>query len=309
MAKDKIIKLQINDADLHGYLVGFDLNDNGELEYRLEPLVKVLINLIPEFALGIKEDDSIDAGSMVETLRECACAIYKIDEFDKIHNLYIKENKELEDLEINNKYLRRGEFGELILHYILKNFHQTIPLISKIYFKDSRGSTVHGFDAVHIQENTKTLWVGESKLYKNGKNGVKELINDLKAHINSDYLNDEFTLISNKLDSSNSDLTGKQHWIDLLSNSTKLKDKLDNMKIALLCTYESENFIKYFDEKLEEFKKDYNKEIYELKEYFDFNNNHNLKSHIQVILLLFPIKSKKDLVTKLHKKLYILQNI
>lgn len=78
------------------------------------------------------------------------------------------------------------------------------------------------------------------------------------------------------------------------------------MKIALLCTYESKNFIKYLNEELEEFKKDYDKEIYDLKKYFDSNNKHDLKPYMQVILLLFPVKSKKDLVSSLHKKLYFM---
>lgn len=34
---------------------------------------------------------------------------------------------------------QRGEFGELLLHLILRDFKGTIPLISKVYFKDSAG--------------------------------------------------------------------------------------------------------------------------------------------------------------------------
>ena len=34
------------------------------------------------------------------------------------------------------KYKKRGEFGELILHLILRDFFETVPLLSKIYFKD-----------------------------------------------------------------------------------------------------------------------------------------------------------------------------
>lgn len=56
----------------------------------------------------------------------------------------------LED-NISDKYLRRGEFGELILHSVLKYYFETFPLIAKIYFKDSYGHAVHGFDSIHIQ--------------------------------------------------------------------------------------------------------------------------------------------------------------
>jgi hypothetical protein len=60
------------------------------------------------------------------------------------------------------------------LHLILRDFIKTVPLISKIHLKDSDGMTVHGFDAVHIgncieDSSKKSLYLGESKLYKDGK--------------------------------------------------------------------------------------------------------------------------------------------
>lgn len=40
---------------------------------------------------------------------------------------------ELEKMPFKN----RGEFGEIILHFLLRDFKNTIPLVSKVYFKDS----------------------------------------------------------------------------------------------------------------------------------------------------------------------------
>lgn len=44
----------------------------------------------------------------------------------------------------------KKEFIELLLHLLLREYKHTIPLISKVYFKDSAGVPAHGFDAVHI---------------------------------------------------------------------------------------------------------------------------------------------------------------
>ena len=49
---NKIITEHISEADLCTYFVGYDLTDTGERTYRLDSLVKLLINVIPEFALG-----------------------------------------------------------------------------------------------------------------------------------------------------------------------------------------------------------------------------------------------------------------
>ena len=49
--------------------------------------------------------------------------------------------------------------------------------------------------------------------------------------------------------------------------------------------------------------------IRELKKTFDDENKHPLKSRLNVILLLFPVKNKKELIKILHEKLWHMQNI
>ncbi|WP_263347414.1 hypothetical protein [Paraclostridium sp. AKS81] len=88
-----------------------------------------------------------------------------------------------------------------------------------------------------------------------------------------------------------------------------MAEQLKSITIPLLCTYTSENFSKYNDETLEEFIHDYEKEVRDLKEYFDSNNDHKLKARINTILILFPVKCKTELVRRLHEKLSILQMV
>ncbi len=123
--------------------------------------------VIPEFALGIYGGTSVDIADMIDKVLEAAQTVYETD-----------------------KYKLRGEFGELILHLLLRDFCQTTPLISKIYFKDAINVPVHGFDGVQVTSlhGIHKLWLGESKLYKDGKSGIKDLVNDLKSHIAEDYL-------------------------------------------------------------------------------------------------------------------------
>lgn len=303
---EKVIEERISNADLRAYLVGFDLNDEGAMEYRWKSFTNILLNVLQEFAFAFHEGEVTDNTKTLTKIVEAARAIYKIEAFQKVKE--ICEAGGCIDDKIEDKYLRRGEFGELILHLLLRDFHETIPLISKIYFKDAYGATVHGFDAVHISPETKTLWLGESKLYLDPKIGLKALIEDIKQHIKRDYLNDEFTLISKKLIHFDN-IPEKDYWLGLLSNETKLSNQIASINIPLLCTYTCDLFSKYEDENLAEFREEFNKEISDLKKYFDNNNNHPLKGQLNIILLLFPVKCKKELVKRLHSKISLLQEV
>lgn len=300
----KIISNVINETTLSTFLVGFDLNDDGSVSYRIKPLVEKLSHVIHEFAFGFHEGEGTDNTETLSKLTEAAASIYKIDAFQQVKDVY--ENSGCIEDTVEDKYLRRGEFGELILHLLLRDFYETLPLLSKIYFKDSYGHTVHGFDAVHIHEQSRTLWLGESKLYKNGKNGVRALVKDIEEHFKSDYLNSEFIIVSKKLKHFHN-IPEKEHWLDLMAKSTTLIDQLDVINIPLLCTYSSDLFSKYNDENSKEFLDEYTREMEELKAYFDKNNNHPLKTRLNIILILFPVQNKEELVKGLHNKLSLLQ--
>lgn len=301
-----IINEQISNVNLKAYMVGFDLNDLGTKEYRLDKLICILTDVIPEFAFGLHQGTLTENTKLISKIKDAAKSIYKLNVFNEVNEIY--ENDGYLDDNDERKYLRRGEFGELILHLLLRDFHNTIPLISKIYFKDSYGHAVHGFDSIHIDPIEKTLWLGESKIYLNGKSGIKELVNDIKEHIKTDFLNDEFTIISKRVTDDFS-IPERDEWLRIMNSNTKLSDKLKSIKIPLLCTYTSKNFSDYDDESLEDFKIAFENEINELKAHFDDNNDHPLKDKLDIILLLFPIKSKKDLVRGLHRNLTLIQNL
>lgn len=119
---DLVMEERKSEATLRAYNVGFDQN-----KYRLEPLVNLIADVIPEFAFGYHAGKSVPLNELRQRLKEAAMRVYTTDD-----------------------YKNRGEFGELILHLLLRDYCGTIPLISKIHFKDADNTTVHGFDGVHI---------------------------------------------------------------------------------------------------------------------------------------------------------------
>jgi hypothetical protein len=206
-----------------------------------------------------------------------------------------------------SSYKNRGEFGELILHLLLRDFKGTIPLVSKVYFKDSSGVPAHGFDTVHISPNEKVLWLGESKFYSDGKQGIRELLKDLENHFKKEFLDEQFIIIKKNLECN--EIPQRQQWICELSNCNKLSDKLNMINIPMLCTYENDIYEK-FDDLNEQDAVDYHElNVRELKKYFDDKNAHPLKSRLNVILFLLPVKNKKELITLLHEKLWHMQSM
>lgn len=311
---DKIINVKSPHDKLKIYYAGFDLN-----EFRKDELVEQILDVLVDFSYGFHNGILEDSYNK-RKLKEAARSIYKIDSFQQTKQKYIDENDEFPD--IADKYLKRGEFGELILHLLLRDFHNSLPLLSKIYFKDSRGHTVHGFDAVHIAPdiNDKTcdsLWLGESKLYTDGKAGVKELTKDITEHFKKDYLRDEFTLISktinvgfytpeqfkdlNKKKEYEDFLIKKDAWLNKIDEKEKLQDILSSITVPLLCTYTSDTFNNHTDETTDEFMESLQNEVEDIEKHF-YKHLTIPKpiTKLNIILLLFPVPSKKDLVKHLH---------
>lgn len=278
---NKVIEERISDANLRVFDAGFDRNI-----YRIKPLAEVIIRVLPEFALGYKNSGTLDS-EIIDRLRDAAEILYKTD-----------------------KYKSRGEFGELILHLLLRDFCNTKPLISKIYFKDANNVAVHGFDAIHItdDDNGKSLWLGEAKIYEIGKNGITELVNDLKNHFTDDYLRSEFLLIRNKVELiDNDNIEDKKHWLDLMHKHTTLDKIFQSITVPMLCVYDSDLYKKHnciSDEYIESLKK----EVQELSSHFN-DKSKDIKTNLNIILMLLPIPSKKELIEILHGKLKNLQNV
>jgi len=317
---EKIIRLRKESRDLNLYYAGFDLG-----YYRYEELADIILDAIVDFAYGFHKG-VLENSYNRKILRDSAKSIYKINEFKEVKKIYLDENDEIKD-DIEDKYLRRGEFGELILHLLLRDFQNSVPLLSKIYLKDSYGHAVHGFDSVHIAPDINnpqelSFWFGESKLYNDGKAGVKALVKDIEEHFNRDYLRDEFALISKKKESYISleqfkDLNKKEEyeaflklkdeWYEKLDSANKLEDILRSVTIPMLCTYSSETFNKHNNETTQEFLDDLKSEIQIIKKYFDDNLKVPINTSLNIILFLFPVPSKKELVKLLHTKLSHMQ--
>ncbi|MFD1628935.1 DUF1837 domain-containing protein [Pseudopedobacter beijingensis] len=271
-----VLDERISESTLKAFHVGFDQN-----KFRLQPLVDTIRNVIPEYALGYHQGNNIPLTEMVERLNDAAKTVYTTD-----------------------KYKQRGEFGELILHLLLRDFCHSIPLISTIYFRDSPNVPAHGFDGVHItiDGDEKKLWLGESKLYKAGKSGISDLVNDISKHFNADYLREQFSLITRKLPQETPEI---EHWRTLMHKHQKLDVIFSSIVIPMVCTYNSALFVNHNDE-TQQYIDDFKTECMALHEEF---NRKRPASNLEIMLLLLPVPDKDELNMELDARLKAMQRI
>lgn len=266
----------IEETHFRGFSVGYELS-----EFRYDELVELFFDALPDFALSELEKQSINSFNMRRKMKNAAIAVYTTE-----------------------KYQRRGEFGEILLHIVMRDYFQTIPAISKIYYKDGPNETVKGFDAVHIvpQGNELELWLGEVKFYNNIYNAITDVVIELQAHSNKDYLRKEFLFISNKIDDS---WEFASNLKALINQKTSLDKIFSRVRIPVLLTYDSK-VVKSYKKACDEYQQ---KLIDELNKYHQNFRSSDLPKDIDIVLILVPLEKKETLVEKLHTKLRVWQQI
>lgn len=262
--------------DLHGVCAGFESR-----QWRKDQLVDYLFEYLPEFALTYSEFEKLTGENVVAKMRQAAASIYQSKEFRN-----------------------RGEFGELLLHAIIRETYNTIPAISKIYYKDGPNETVKGFDAVHVvvTDDTLELWLGEVKFYNNIYKAISDVIEELNLHVEVRYVRNEFVAITNKIDGQ---WPHADRLMTLLHPHTSLDDVFSNTCIPVLLTYDS-SVLRRYDNKCDEYIQEISEELQRFHKIFcDKLGKFPLTMH----LFLFPLNTKVELINSLEAKLEIWQNL
>jgi len=273
---DMILDLFVEDTHFRGFSVGYELS-----EFRYEEMVDLIFSALADFTLTEKEKATMNPFNSNRKLKKAAKIVYATD-----------------------KYKSRGEYGEILLHLLMRDYFNSIPAISKMYYKDGANETVKGFDAVHIVpvENDLELWLGEVKFYNDISRAVRDVVKELQDHTDKDYLRNEFLFISNKIDDSWAHADKLKKLID---ERTSLDKIFTRIKIPVLLTYDSD-VVKSHREVCDDYK---NALTEELNKYHANFRSKNLPTNVDIILILVPLEHKQMLVDKLHDKLRIWQQI
>lgn len=271
---DPFLEVRVENFDLYpaltAWCAGYELG-----EWRSRQLAHHLLDWLPEFALKYSEWRGLGAHNARQLLGRAARSIYTSD-----------------------KYQKRGEFGEILLHVMIRQRFNSVPAISKYYYKDSSNDTVKGFDAVHVVSDSEKweLWLGEVKFYDNIYGAVADVVSELQDHTERDYLRSEFIAIANKLDDKWGE-AAKLH--DLLNENTSLDKIFSSICIPVLLTYDSDA-VKSNTSICDDYRAAFEAEVLHYRSFFA---GKSLPKNVIVRLFLMPLQEKKTLVKQMDEAL------
>lgn len=282
---DSFLKIRVHRSELAPSLCGLCVGyERGK--WRAAQLADHTMDWLPEFSLTASEWQSMNHANARQLIRRAAQQVYT-----------------------SRKFKNRGEFGELLLHIVLRQVHDSIPAISKIYYKTSNNETVKGFDSVHVvgSPDNMELWLGEAKFYSNINRAIRDVMAELETHLGIDYLRSEFNLITGKIDNS---IPHADQLRKLLSPNTSLDEVFQRVCIPVLLTYDSECVAGH-----KACTKDYEHafEAEVKKHYAGFLTSLNAKAgipkDIAIHLFLLPLAEKAKLIAAFDEKLKAWQQI
>lgn len=274
------VRRLLPDPAVLGACAGFEQG-----QWRLEQLADHLMEWLPEFALTESEWRTVSHSNAVSLLRRAAQAVYK-----------------------SKKFENRGEFGELLLHALVRQEFDSTPAISKIYYKSAANDTVKGFDAVHVvgPPEDLELWLGEAKFYTNIDQAIRDVIAELREHLATDYLRGEFLLIKGKIDPASPHASALKV---MLSPNTSLDTVFARACIPVLLTYDSEclaahnsctaAYERHFQEEIEKHAAAFATALSKM----------TLPQRLRVCVFLVPLRTKALLVAMLDRKLKTWQQL
>lgn len=269
---DEFFDARIHQDDFLALSVGYELR-----EWRYEELSEQIMSALTDFAFNYSETATINGANAPTKVKKAALAVYNSD-----------------------KYRLRGEFGELLLHLVLRDYFNTVPAVSKMYYKDSQNDTIKGFDSVHIVETNEgslQLWLGEVKFYKSISKAISDVVTELQKHANRDFLRGEFMFIGNKADPK---WPAYSKFLSAIRASRSLDEIFTAMRIPVLLTYDSD-VVGDFKEKCDEYISRFVTETIAVQT--RFRKSKRVPKNIQIVLILVPLESKEKLVRTLHRKL------
>jgi hypothetical protein len=261
---------------LTGLCVGYERS-----EWRASQFVDHVMEWLPEFALNHTELSALHSGNTVKLVREAARKVYE-----------------------SKKFKNRGEFGELFLHAAIRQVFDSLPAISKIYYKSALNNTVKGFDAVHVvgPADDMELWLGEAKFYSDFNRAVRDVVTELQTHTTTNYLRGEFLLIRGKIDP---DWPHAQALDALLNENRSLDEVFSRVCLPVLLTYDSK-CLGSFSKCDQLYQKAFAQEIRANHLIF---KNQKLPQEIRIHLILLPLRTKAKLIDLLDKKLKVWQSL
>jgi hypothetical protein len=265
------------------------INDFEDGEWRYSTFQNFIWDNIAETALSFRERESLIGQS---------------------HSLLVAAAKNLRLTDKSTDEKGRGsELAEIFLYGIMRHHYKSLPVVPKIFYKQSSQDYAKGADSVHIvlEGNSDfSLWLGEAKFYDNIEDArLDRIVASVEGLLDTKKIRKENSIITSvsDIDDLIQDNVLRTRIKTYLSPSSSIDDLKPKLHIPILllhecsitkaCTCLSDDYkgkmIKYHTERAESY---FSKQIKKL------GGNVFKYGEITFHLVLFPVPSKKSIVEK-----------
>lgn len=268
------------------------INDYEDKKWRYQKFTTFIIDMLSETALSHDEKKSL-CGKLYSILEES----------------------------IRKTNCQDGEMGEVFLYGIMKEYYNALPIVPKIFYKQSRKVNAYGADSVHvtIEDNKCHLWLGESKFYQDIGDAIRKAIESIKETLTTDKLKAEKKYISELktlrkyLEDNEKNLT-----CDIVDDFEKLCNRnssIDDLKkilhVPISIIYECQT-TNTFDILNEDYKEQIKKEHHKHCQKIIKNIQEGLGdvcylNEIKFHIILFPVPNKNKIVELFQEKVKVFQ--
>lgn len=277
-------------------------NDFENGAWRYDKLVRFLMDNLVDTALSAEEKEALTTNAYTMMQRA-------------ISRLKSLRNKS------DGKYNSGGEIGEIMLYGIMSRYYHALPVVPKIFNKQNNNVPAYGADSVHIlvekDKNGKecdfSVWLGESKFYKNVDEAIEDAISSLDQHIEKDALKKENSIIiggGNIKNYVRNETLQKSitDFLDLDINSTD--EYVKKLHIPILIMYEckiTRESKKYSNEYIENVrcKMRSHAEKYFAKQKSRLEAAFDKYDCVNFHLILFPFPEKEKILSEIDKVLQV----
>lgn len=252
------------------YCAGFEIK-----QWRCSAFADHIIEWLPDYAL--KEDElDVNHGNIYVRMKEAAARVFSTKAYNK-----------------------RGEFGEITLHAICRDYFNTIPLAPRVFYKTASNDVVKSFDMAHVRyigDEKFEIWLGESKFFKSGTLAIASAIKSVAEHIDAGFLNREKFILGPQVSKT---LPHADKIRRILSSQTSLNSLFENavFPVCIACDSAAVNTHKNHTA-------EYIDSVYsELTELQTKMQKSGLPNRIKVHLIYVPVESKDRIAKAFDRRL------
>ena len=206
-----------------------------------------------------------------------------------------------------------GEVAEIFLYGVMKHVYKALPVVPKIYYKQSVQDNAKGADSVHIvlddSEAGFSIWFGEAKFYSDIQDvRFDTVVDSVRNALDDKKLKKENSIILGVKELK--DYITKQEMLEKIRHFLAADASLDDLKpllhIPILLIYEckitaeANEYTEKYKADVIAYQKDraeayFKKQISKLKDIFKYQEIH-------FHLILFPVPNKERIVDAFLKR-------